>query len=108
MKARSRSARSARSPARRSSGRGQLSYSLAVFSVPRLLMRKTQGSYLTHTSKSANRLRDAAETIRAQNESLEQANRLLMERSTEAMESLSATVDARDSTVGHSRRVQQL
>ena len=41
--------------------------------------------------------------------SLEQANRLLKERSTAAMESLSATVDARDSyTAGHSRRVQQL
>jgi putative nucleotidyltransferase with HDIG domain len=41
--------------------------------------------------------------------SLEQANRLLKERSTAAMESLSATVDARDAyTAGHSRRVQQL
>ena len=41
--------------------------------------------------------------------SLEQANKLLKERSTAAMESLSATVDARDSyTAGHSRRVQQL
>ena len=41
--------------------------------------------------------------------SLEQANRLLKERTTAAMESLSATVDARDSyTAGHSRRVQQL
>jgi putative nucleotidyltransferase with HDIG domain len=41
--------------------------------------------------------------------SLEQANRLLRERSTAAMESLSATVDARDAyTAGHSRRVQQL
>ena len=37
------------------------------------------------------------------------ANRLLKERSTAAMESLSATVDARDAyTAGHSRRVQQL
>ena len=46
---------------------------------------------------------------RRQNVSLEQANRLLRERSTAAMESLSATVDARDSyTAGHSRRVQQL
>ena len=55
------------------------------------------------------KLREAAETIQSQNVSLEQANRLLRERSTAAMESLSATVDARDSyTAGHSRRVQRL
>ena len=41
--------------------------------------------------------------------SLEKANQLLRERSTAAIESLSATVDARDAyTAGHSRRVQQL
>ena len=84
-------------------------YALAVFAVPLLLMRKTQEAYLKHTQKSAIRLREAAETIQSQNVSLEQANRLLRERSTAAMESLSATVDARDSyTAGHSRRVQQL
>jgi diguanylate cyclase (GGDEF)-like protein/putative nucleotidyltransferase with HDIG domain len=84
-------------------------YALAVFTVPLLLMRKTQESYLAHTRKSASKLREAAETIQGQNVSLEQVNRLLMERSTAAMESLSATVDARDSyTAGHSRRVQQL
>ena len=72
-------------------------------------MRKTQEAYLKHTQKSATKLREAAETIQSQNVSLEQANRLLRERSTAAMESLSATVDARDSyTAGHSRRVQQL
>jgi diguanylate cyclase (GGDEF)-like protein/putative nucleotidyltransferase with HDIG domain len=82
---------------------------LAVFAVPLLLMRKTQEAYLKHTQKSAAKLREAAETIQSQNVSLEQANRLLRERSTAAMESLSATVDARDSyTAGHSRRVQQL
>jgi diguanylate cyclase (GGDEF)-like protein/putative nucleotidyltransferase with HDIG domain len=82
---------------------------LAVFAVPLLLMRKTQEAYLKHTQKSATKLREAAETIQTQNVSLEQANRLLRERSTAAMESLSATVDARDSyTAGHSRRVQQL
>jgi diguanylate cyclase (GGDEF)-like protein/putative nucleotidyltransferase with HDIG domain len=82
---------------------------LAVFAVPLLLMRKTQEAYLKHTQKSATKLREAAETIQSQNVSLEQANRLLRERSTAAMESLSATVDARDSyTAGHSRRVQQL
>ncbi len=72
-------------------------------------MRKTQEAYLKHTQKSALKLREAADTIQSQNVSLEQANRLLRERSTAAMESLSATVDARDSyTAGHSRRVQQL
>ena len=84
-------------------------YALAVFAVPLLLMRKTQEAYLKHTQKSALKLREAADTIQSQNVSLEQANRLLRERSTAAMESLSATVDARDSyTAGHSRRVQQL
>jgi diguanylate cyclase (GGDEF)-like protein/putative nucleotidyltransferase with HDIG domain len=84
-------------------------YALAVFAVPLLLMRKTQEAYLSHTRKSAEKLRAAAETIHTQNVSLEQANRLLKERSTAAMESLSATVDARDAyTAGHSRRVQQL
>ena len=84
-------------------------YALAVFAVPLLLMRKTQEAYLSHTRRSAQKLRQAAETIHTQNVSLEQANRLLRERSTAAMESLSATVDARDAyTAGHSRRVQQL
>jgi putative nucleotidyltransferase with HDIG domain len=82
---------------------------LAVFAVPLLLMRKTQEAYLKHTQRSALKLRQAAETIQSQNVSLELANKLLKERSTAAMESLSATVDARDSyTAGHSRRVQQL
>src|SRR5437763_11038506 len=72
-------------------------------------MRKTQEAYLRHTQKSAQKLREAAETIQTQNVSLEQANRLLKELSTAAMESLSATVDARDSyTAGHSRRVRQI
>jgi diguanylate cyclase (GGDEF)-like protein/putative nucleotidyltransferase with HDIG domain len=84
-------------------------WALAVFALPLLLMRKTQEAYLRHTQRSAQKLRQAAETIQSQNVSLEQANRLLKERSTAAMESLSATVDARDAyTAGHSRRVQQL
>jgi diguanylate cyclase (GGDEF)-like protein/putative nucleotidyltransferase with HDIG domain len=84
-------------------------YGLAVFILPLLLMRKTMAAYLGHTEKSTKKLRKAAATIRTQNVSLEQANRLLKERSTAAMESLSATVDARDAyTAGHSRRVQQL
>jgi diguanylate cyclase (GGDEF)-like protein/putative nucleotidyltransferase with HDIG domain len=57
----------------------------------------------------ADMLREAAETIHTQNVLLAQANRLLRDRSTAAMESLSATVDARDAyTAGHSRRVQRL
>ena len=62
-----------------------------------------------HGSSSASPLREAAETIRTQNVLLSQANRLLRERSTAAMESLSATVDARDAyTAGHARRVRRL
>ncbi len=84
-------------------------YGLAIFAIPLILIRKTMAAYLGHTQKSAHKLREAAETIRSQNASLEQANTLLKERSTAAMESLSATVDARDAyTAGHSRRVQQL
>ena len=61
-----------------------------------------------HTRRAPQKLREAAETIQGQNVSLEKANRLLRERSTAAMESLSATVDARDAyTAGHSRRVQR-
>jgi putative nucleotidyltransferase with HDIG domain len=84
-------------------------WAIVVFALPLFLMRKTQEAYLKHTQRSAHKLREAAETIQMQNVSLEQANRLLKERSTAAMESLSATVDARDAyTAGHSRRVQQL
>ncbi|HKP17690.1 MAG TPA: diguanylate cyclase [Gaiellaceae bacterium] len=84
-------------------------FAFAVAILPLLLMRKTQAAYLAHTERSSNQLREAAETIRTQNISLERANRLLRERSTAAMESLSATVDARDAyTAGHSRRVQDL
>ena len=50
-------------------------YGLAVFAVPLLLMRKTQEAYLKHTQKSAQKLREAAETIQSQNVSLEQANK---------------------------------
>jgi diguanylate cyclase (GGDEF)-like protein/putative nucleotidyltransferase with HDIG domain len=84
-------------------------YALLVFAVPLLLMRRAQETSIRHTRESAEKLREAAETIHRQNVSLEQANHLLRERSTAAMEGLSATVDARDSyTAGHSRRVQRL
>src|SRR6266571_7244267 len=82
---------------------------LAVFAVPLLLMRKTQEAYLKHTHRSAQKLRQAAETIQSQNVSVERANKLLRERATAVMESRSAAGDAGDSdTAGHSRRVQQL
>ncbi|MDQ3866966.1 MAG: diguanylate cyclase, partial [Actinomycetota bacterium] len=84
-------------------------YALPAFVVPLLLMRKTQAAYLSHAQRSAEKLREANETIHAQNASLEQANQLLRERSMAAMESLAATVDARDAyTAGHARRVQAL
>ena len=70
-------------------------YALAVAIVPLLLMRRTQAVYLAHMQSNAQKLREA--------------NRLLRERSTAAMESLSATVDARDSHMtGHSRRVRRI
>ncbi len=84
-------------------------YGLAVFAVPLLLMLKTMATYIGHMRRSSDKLSKAASTIRLQNTSLEHANRILRERSTAAMESLSATVDARDAdTAGHSRRVQGL
>jgi diguanylate cyclase (GGDEF)-like protein/putative nucleotidyltransferase with HDIG domain len=84
-------------------------YALFAFALPLLLIRKTQEAYLSHTRQSVQKLRDAAETIQKQNASLEHANQLLRERSMAAMESLAATVDARDAyTAGHSRRVQRL
>jgi response regulator RpfG family c-di-GMP phosphodiesterase len=84
-------------------------WALVVFVLPLLLMRKTQEAYLQHTERSAKKLREAAETIQLQNVSLEHVNQELKARSTAAMESLSATVDARDEyTAGHSRRVQDI
>jgi diguanylate cyclase (GGDEF)-like protein/putative nucleotidyltransferase with HDIG domain len=83
-------------------------YALLVFVIPLLLIRKTQEAYVAHTRRSVQKLREAAETIQGQNVSLERANQLLRERSMAAMESLAATVDARDAyTAGHSRRVQR-
>jgi putative nucleotidyltransferase with HDIG domain len=77
--------------------------------VGRRLLRRFRVEYPARDARSAKQLRDAAEAIHSQNVSLEQANRLLRERSTATMESLSATVDSRDSyTAGHSRSVQRV
>ena len=82
---------------------------LLVFALPLILVRKAQLDYIVHTEESVRRLREATETIERQNESLTQANVLLRDRATEAMESLAAAVDARDTyTAGHSRRVQEI
>jgi len=84
-------------------------YALAAFAVPLFVLRQTQQAYVAHAQRSAEKLRSAAQTIQTQNVSLEEANKALKDRSTAAMESLSATVDARDTyTAGHSRRVQQV
>jgi putative nucleotidyltransferase with HDIG domain len=63
--------------------------------------------FLIHfTQRAVLRLEEASETIGRQNKSLEEAHRAVIERSTAALEALSATVDARDTyTAGHSRRV---
>jgi putative nucleotidyltransferase with HDIG domain len=59
--------------------------------------------------RALHRLESASETIRAQNERLEATTDLVMQRSTAALEALSATVDARDAyTAGHSRRVREI
>ena len=84
-------------------------YVLAVFLAPLVLMRATRVGQLRASRESASRLEEANHTIHRQNVSLEEANRLLRRRSTEALEGLAATVDARDAyTAGHSRRVREL
>lgn len=64
---------------------------------------------IQYTQRNASRLEVASATIVDQNQALEEANRLLIERSTASLEALSATVDARDEyTAGHSRRVRDI
>ena len=83
-------------------------YALAVFLVPLVLMRKTMAA-TSATPRSEQEAARRGEHDPTQNVSLEEANRLLRDRSTEALEGLSATVDARDAyTAGHSRRVREI
>jgi putative nucleotidyltransferase with HDIG domain len=80
-----------------------------VFALPLGLIRYSMASYLRRSVRSAEKIRQANETIRRQSAAVDRANQLLRERSTAAMAALSATVDARDAyTAGHSRRVQRL
>jgi putative nucleotidyltransferase with HDIG domain len=59
------------------------------------------------TQRAMQHVEVASETIQTQNGALEDASRLVVERSMAALEALSATVDARDTyTAGHSRRVR--
>jgi diguanylate cyclase (GGDEF)-like protein/putative nucleotidyltransferase with HDIG domain len=89
--------------------RGAGLYALAVFGVSLLAIRKTQEAIVSHARRSAQILRHAVEMIETQNNSLEHVNRLLKQRSTSAMESLTGIVDMRDAyTAGHSRRVRDL
>ena len=61
------------------------------------------------TQRASHRLELASATIHEQNEQLVETSQLVIERSTAALEALSATVDARDTyTAGHSRRVREL
>src|SRR5581483_10660651 len=76
-------------------------YALAIPLVP-LLLRRPPAVPDPETIPAP----DPAEAARSA--ALEHANRLLRERSTAAMEGLTATLDARDAlTAGHSRRVQR-
>jgi putative nucleotidyltransferase with HDIG domain len=59
------------------------------------------------TQRAMHDVEVASDTIQSQNVALEDASRLVVERSMAALEALSATVDARDTyTAGHSRRVR--
>src|SRR5207253_3167639 len=81
-------------------------YALAAFAVALLAIRKTQEAVVKQARRNAQNLRHATQMIQTQNVSLQHVNRLLKQRSTSAMESLSGIVDMRDAyTAGHSRRV---
>jgi putative nucleotidyltransferase with HDIG domain len=86
-----------------------LAVPLAVFwsrSLPLAALSLAPLFFVHFTQRTVLRLEEASETIADQNASLEDAHRAVIERSTAALEALSATVDARDTyTAGHSRRV---
>jgi putative nucleotidyltransferase with HDIG domain len=86
-----------------------LAVPLAVFwsrSLPLAALSLAPLFFVHFTQRTVLRLDEASETIADQNASLEEAHRAVIERSTAALEALSATVDARDTyTAGHSRRV---
>ncbi len=82
---------------------------LAVFwghSIPLAALTLAPLFLILFTQRAVLRLEEASDTIHHQNVSLEEAHHAVIERSTAALEALSATVDARDTyTAGHSRRV---
>ena len=64
---------------------------------------------INFTQRATSRLEQASDTISEQNESLEEAHREVMQRSTKALEALAATVDLRNKyTAGHSKRVAEI
>jgi putative nucleotidyltransferase with HDIG domain len=82
---------------------------LAVFwghSIPLAALTLAPLFLILFTQRAVLRLEEAGDIIVSQNASLEEAHHQVIERSTAALEALSATVDARDTyTAGHSRRV---
>ncbi len=71
--------------------------------------RRQEAASADEARQKAERLWRAANSLHARALRLDRANRLLRQRSTAAMEAVSAVVDARDAhTAGHSRRVQRL
>jgi putative nucleotidyltransferase with HDIG domain len=78
------------------------SYALAFIALAPLAL-------IHFTQRAAHHLELASETISEQNDRLVETSQVVIERSTAALEALSATVDARDTyTAGHSRRVREL
>ncbi|MFN2470073.1 MAG: diguanylate cyclase [Gaiellaceae bacterium] len=82
-------------------------WTLALLVVPLLLARSMQERHAGETRRTAERLGETLEAVRAQNAALEEANLVLKEHSTAVMEALATSVDARQA-VGHSRDVQRL
>jgi putative nucleotidyltransferase with HDIG domain len=78
------------------------SYALAFIALAPLAL-------IHFTQRASHHLELASETISEQNDRLVETSEVVIQRSTAALEALSATVDARDTyTAGHSRRVREL